>query len=66
MSAAGWCIEFEQNEILEFLTGFIDWREEELSDLIEEANQKGRLEIQSFLMDYKHQHFGKKKKTFDL
>ena len=66
MSAAGWCIEFEQNEILEFLTGFIDWREEELSDLIEEANQKGRLEIQSFLMDYKHRHFGKKKKTFDL
>ena len=66
MSAAGWCIEFEQNEMLEFLTGFIDWQEEELSDLIEEANAKGRLEIQSVLMDYKHQHFGKKKKTFDL
>ena len=66
MSAAGWCIEFEQNETLEFLTGFIDWQEEELSDLIEEANAKGRLEIQSVLMDYKHQHFGKKKKTFDL
>ena len=66
MSAAGWCIEFEQNETLEFLTGFIDWQEEELSDLIEEANAKGRLEVQSVLMDYKHQHFGKKKKTFDL
>lgn len=66
ISAAGWCIEFEQNETLEFLTGFIDWQEEELSDLIEEANAKGRLEIQSVLMDYKHQHFGKKKKTFDL
>ena len=66
MSAAGWCIEFEQNETLEFLTDFIDWQEEELSDLIEEANAKGRLEIQSVLMDYKHQHFGKKKKTFDL
>lgn len=66
MSAAGWCIEFEQNETLEFLTGFIDWQEEELSDLIEEANAKGRLEIQSVLMDYKHHHFGKKKKTFDL
>ncbi len=66
MSAAGWCIEFEQNETLEFLTGFIDWQEEELSDLIKEANAKGRLEIQSILMDYKHQHFGKKKKTFDL
>lgn len=66
MSAAGWCIEFEQNETLEFLTGFIDWQEEELSDLIKEANAKGRLEIQSVLMDYKHQHFGKKKKTFDL
>lgn len=66
MSAAGWCIEFEQNETLEFLTGFVDWQEEELSDLIEEANAKGRLEIQSVLMDYKHQHFGKKKKTFDL
>ena len=66
MSAAGWCIEFEQNETLEFLIGFIDWQEEELSDLIEEANAKGRLEIQSVLMDYKHQHFGKKKKTFDL
>ena len=66
MSAAGWCIEFEQNETLEFLTGFIDWQEGELSDLIEEANAKGRLEIQSVLMDYKHQHFGKKKKTFDL
>ena len=66
MSAAGRCIEFEQNETLEFLTGFIDWQEEELSDLIEEANAKGRLEIQSVLMDYKHQHFGKKKKTFDL
>lgn len=66
MSAAGWCIEFEQNETLEFLTGFVDWQEEELSDLIEEANAKGRLEIQSVLMDYKHHHFGKKKKTFDL
>ena len=66
MSAAGWCIEFEQNETLEFLTGFIDWQEEELSDLIEEANAKGRLEIQSVLMDYNHKHFGKKKKTFDL
>ena len=66
MSAAGWCIEFEQNETLEFLTRFIDWQEEELSDLIKEANAKGRLEIQSVLMDYKHQHFGKKKKTFDL
>lgn len=66
MSAAGWCIEFEQNETLEFLTRFVDWQEEELSDLIEEANAKGRLEIQSVLMDYKHQHFGKKKKTFDL
>ena len=66
ISAAGWCIEFEQNETLEFLIGFIDWQEEELSDLIEEANAKGRLEIQSVLMDYKHQHFGKKKKTFDL
>ena len=66
MSAAGWCIEFEQNETLEFLTRVIDWQEEELSDLIKEANAKGRLEIQSVLMDYKHQHFGKKKKTFDL
>lgn len=66
MSAAGWCIEFEQNETLEFLTRFIDWQEEELSDLIKEANAKGRLEIQSVLMDYKHQNFGKKKKTFDL
>lgn len=66
MSAAGWCIEFEQNETLEFLTRFIDWQEEELSDLIKESNAKGRLEIQSVLMDYKHQHFGKKKKTFDL
>lgn len=66
MSAAGWCIEFEQNETLEFLTRFIDWQEEELSDLIKEANAKGRLEIQSVLMDYKYQHFGKKKKTFDL
>lgn len=44
MSAAGWCIEFEQNETLEFLTRFIDWQEEELSDLIKEANAKGRLE----------------------
>ena len=66
MSAAGWCMEFEQNEILEFLSEFIDWREEELIELIEEANQKELLEIQSFLMDYKHQHFRKKKKTFDL
>lgn len=66
MSAAHWCLEFEQNETLEMLTGFIDWREEELSELIEEANRKERLEIQSFLMDYKHRHFGKKKKTFEL
>lgn len=66
MSAAGWCMEFEQNEILEFLSEFIDWREEELIELIEKANEKELLEIQSFLMDYKHQHFRKKKKTFDL
>ena len=66
MSAAGWCMEFEQNELLEFLTTFIDWQETELETLIEEANKKERLEIQSFLMDEKHRRFGKKKKTFDL
>lgn len=66
MSAAGWCLEFEQDETLELLTTFIDWQEMELMELIEEANKKERLSMQSFLMDYKHQHFGKKKKTFEL
>ena len=66
MSAAMWCLEFEQGETLELLTEFIDWREEELTELIEDANKRERLAMQSFLMDYKHRHFGRKKKNFDL
>lgn len=66
MLAATWCLEFEQMEAMELITSFIDWREEEVDELIRSANQKGRVEFQSFLMDYKHLHFRKKKKTFEL
>lgn len=66
MDAAKWCIVFEQNEALEYISSFVDWQEEELQELIQDANRQGRVEIQSFLLDYKHTHFGKKKKLFAL
>lgn len=66
MSAALWCITFEQEERLEFISSFIEWRREELDSLIREANEKGVLQIQSFLMDYKHRHCKTIKKTFEL
>lgn len=59
MTAAGWCLEFEQNEALEYISSFIEWSGEELGELIQAANKKGRMEMQSFLMDYKHKK-GKK------
>lgn len=65
MTAALWCLEFEQNEKLEYISGFIEWSGEELEDLIRQANQMGRLEIQSFLMDYKSKHIRKKTITFE-
>ena len=66
ISAAKWCITFGKNRELEFISQFIDWKREELDDLIREANQREELEMQSFLMDYKHRYFQVKKKTFDL
>lgn len=65
MSAASWCIEFEQEERLEYLAGFAEWTGEELGILIAAANQKGRISMQSFLMDYKHQFSRNRKKTFE-
>lgn len=65
MAAAGWCIEFDQNEQLEFISTFIDWRSDELSILIQEANKQNRVEIQSFLMDYKHRCQKRVKKSFE-
>lgn len=65
MSAAGWCITFEQNEYLEFLSTFVEWSEGELTELVDQANEMGRITQQSFLMDYRHTHFKKKKKTFE-
>lgn len=65
MSAAAWCIEFEQNDELEYMSTFIDWNAEELSELIRQANGQGRVEIQSFLMDYKFRHQKRTRKTFD-
>lgn len=65
MSAAAWCIEFEQNERLEYISTFIDWSAEELIELVRKANMQGRVEIQSFLLDYKFRHKKQIKKTFD-
>lgn len=66
MATGTWCIEFEQMEALELLTSFVDWREEEAESMIAFANKKGRLEYQSYFMDYKHTHFKKQRRTFDL
>lgn len=66
MSAAAWCIVFEQTERMEYLSMLVDWTKEEIMTLIEEANRRNRVEIQSFLLDYQHEHFRPKKKTFDF
>lgn len=66
MSAAQWCIRFEQEERLEFISTFTDWSASELDELIREANHQGRIQMQSFLMDYRNQHCRREKKTFDL
>lgn len=66
MSAARWCIRFEQEERLEFISTFVEWGSSELDDLIWEANRQGRIQMQSFLMDYKQQHGKRRRKSFAL
>lgn len=66
MDAAAWCIELEQNEALEYISSFIDWRPEELTELIRQANESGRMEIQSFLLDYRHRTGRRQLRTFEL
>lgn len=65
MEAAGWCLEFEQERELEYLCGFIEWSAEELDSLIEEANRKGRIGMQSFLVDHRHKTGKKKRIAFE-
>lgn len=64
--AASWCLAFEQQEALEYLCTFIDWSAEELSGLIREANEAGRPESQSFLMDHKYRSQKRSTQTFEL
>lgn len=66
MDAAQWCIAFEQAETLEYLCTLIDWSASELTALIEETNRKERLQMQSFLMDYKHKTTKKEMRSFEL
>ncbi|MDO4345640.1 MAG: leucine-rich repeat domain-containing protein [Eubacteriales bacterium] len=66
MSAANWCIEFERDEDLEFMSTFTEWSGGELLELIQKANQRGRTGIQSFLMDYKFRNRKQKQETFEL
>ena len=64
--AASWCLAFEQQEALEYLCTFIDWSADELSELIREANEAGRMESQSFLMDHKYRSRKQSVQTFEL
>lgn len=66
VSAGEWCIMFEQEERLEYLSRFVEWSVPELERLLAAANHQERFSMQSFLMDYKNRHFKPEKKTFDL
>ena len=66
--AAEYYINLNDNEKLKL---FADWglfNQENLSQVLDIAQKKGRTAILSFLMDYQHRHFApaRKKKTFDL
>lgn len=66
MDAAGWCIEAEQEETLEYLVSLLDWQNAELSGLIRMAHEKERFSMQSFLMDHRHRHTKKREISFVL
>lgn len=66
MEAASWCLAFEQQGALEYLCTFVDWSGQELMALIREANETGRTESQSFLMDYKYRNQKRSTQTFEL
>ena len=66
--AAEYYIKRNENEKIKL---FADWglfTRENLAQVLEIAQKKGRTAILSFLMDYQHRHFApaRKKKTFDL
>ena len=66
--AAEYYINRNENEKIRL---FADWglfTRENLAQVLEIAQKKGRTAILSFLMDYQHRHFApaRKKKTFDL
>ena len=66
--AAEYYINRNENEKIRL---FADWglfTQENLSQVLDIAQKKGRTAILSFLMDYQHKHFApvRKKKTFDL
>lgn len=65
--AAGWFLERGEPEKLRL---FAEWgllTEESLPEVLEKAQAAGNTEAVSFLMDYRHRHFGgKRKKTFEL
>ena len=66
--AAEYYINRNENEKIRL---FADWglfTQENLSQVLDLAQKKGRTAILSFLMDYQHKHFQpvRKKKTFDL
>ena len=66
--AAEYYINRNENEKIKL---FADWglfTQENLSQVMDIAQKKGRTAILSFLMDYQHKHFApvRKKKTFDL
>ena len=66
--AAEYYINRNENEKIRL---FADWglfTRENLAQVLEIAQKKGRTAILSFLMDYQHKHFApaRKKKTFDL
>lgn len=56
----------EQMEPLIFIGTMNVWQEKDLRELIFGAGELGHMEMVSYLMDYKHVHYGKQQKRFEL
>lgn len=66
IAAGMWLIRSDRMHQLDFLSSQIVWQPEILEHLIRFAGEQERMEAVGYLMDYKNEHFAKKKKSFDL
>ncbi|WP_147347991.1 hypothetical protein [Clostridium sp. AM58-1XD] len=66
VTAAGLALKAHDMELLKWVLSCADFSREDLERSVEAADRCGNTEGLSFLMDYRHEHFKPRRKTFEL